>query len=590
MCQKQETTYRMKIFHRLSAVLFAAFLPCLGSHSQEYYQAFNLESMPKQEVRAVWLTTLSNLDWPKTYATTPQAIEKQQRELTEILDQYARANINTVLFQARVRATTTYPSDIEPWDRCLTGKEGRAPGYDPLAFIIEECHKRGMELHAWMATIPCGGWNTLGCQRLRAKGIRVKKMNNEGYLDPTDEHVAPYLARLCRELVTKYDIDGIHLDYIRYPDGWPRPTRKQGDTPAQRRDNINRIVQAIHNAVNEVKPWVKVSASPIGKYSDLSQYSSYGYNARDKVFQDAQLWLRRGWMEQLYPMQYFRGVNYYPFVADWTQNAAGRTLASGLGTWFLDPKEGRWTLSEILRQMEVSRWAGMGHAHFRSKFLLQNHKGIYDFEQRFNAFPALVPPMKGKRSPQLTTPSQLKMDNEVISWQGNAPYYNVYLSNQWPVDTHNPANLVITRYAHNQLPKHLAPRLFSGWPYVAITAMDHYGNESEALQYQQPVKPIHQSDLPKEIYLPNDGTELDIADAVKALLPMDIDHFVITTLQGNTVGDYLWPLPGTAKAPRLAISSLPDGVYWVFAHNKKTRKRIRLGSFEIDRNGVGMVH
>ena len=149
-------THPKILLRQASATIFAALLPCLGGHAQERCQAFNLETLPKREVRAVWLTTLSNLDWPKGYATTQEGIERQKRQLTEILDRYAEANINTVLFQARVRATTTYPSALEPWDRCLTGQEGRAPGYDPLRFAIEECHKRGMEIHAWLATIPCG--------------------------------------------------------------------------------------------------------------------------------------------------------------------------------------------------------------------------------------------------------------------------------------------------------------------------------------------------------------------------------------------------------------------------------------------------
>ena len=460
-------THPKILLRQASATIFAALLPCLGGHAQERCQAFNLETLPKREVRAVWLTTLSNLDWPKGYATTQEGIERQKRQLTEILDRYAEANINTVLFQARVRATTTYPSALEPWDRCLTGQEGRAPGYDPLRFAIEECHKRGMELHAWLATIPCGPWTSLGCRRLRAKGLRLRKLDGAGYLDPSDERVAPYLASVCAELTEKYDIDGIHLDYIRYPDGWPRATRRNGDTPDYRRANINRIVRAIHEAVETRKPWVKVSASPLGKYSDLTRYSSHGYNARDKVYQDAQLWLKQGWMEQLYPMQYYRGNHYFPFVPDWVANSHGRTLASGLGTWFLDPREGRWTLADISRQMEVSRWAGMGHAHFRSKFLIENHKGIYDFEKRFNLFPALVPAMKGKRDDRLAPPTDLRLDSGLISWQGDAPYYNIYVSDHWPVDTDNPANLLLARFAHKQIATALAPRLFRGWPFVA---------------------------------------------------------------------------------------------------------------------------
>ena len=582
--------HRKTLFRKAYTSLFVCLLPCFPAQAQDSCQAFNLERAPKREIRAVWLTTLSNLDWPKTRATSAESIARQKQELVETLDRYARANINTVLLQTRIRATTLYPSQIEPWDHCLTGHEGRSPGYDPLRFAIDECHKRGMELHAWMATIPCGAWNSLGCKQLRTKGLRVRKMGNEGYLDPSDPRVAPYLASLCAEIAAKYDIDGIHLDYIRYPDGWPKASWKNGDTPANRRENINRIVKAIHDAVTSEKPWVKLSASPIGKYSDLPLQSSYGYNARDKVYQDAQLWIRQGWTEQLYPMQYFRGKNYYPFAADWAANRHGRAVASGLGTWFLDPRQGRWKLDDIAREMEVSRQMGMGHAHFRSQFLLENHQGIYDFELRFNPTPALVPPMKGKRDTDLRKPTHLQTSDGAIRWEGNAPYYNVYVSDQWPVDIQNPANLLLTRYPHTQLHTQLAPRLFRGWPYVAITAMDRFGNESEPLQYEpaQPIAP--QRHLPKEVYLPNDGDELDLSPVIATLQRMDADYFAIGSLQDNLLRSYLHTTADGQNAPRLFIGGMADGVYWVYAHNKRTRKMVRIGSFEIDRNSVGFIH
>ena len=143
---------------RRTIILFAILL----------FQQFTVFSQtPKYEVRAVWLTTLNGLDWPSVKATNNEAIERQKRQLTTILDQLARANVNTILFQARVRGTTLYPSQIEPWDGCLTGTPGRNPGYDPLQFAIDECHKRGMELHAWVVAIPVGKWNATGCKRLR---------------------------------------------------------------------------------------------------------------------------------------------------------------------------------------------------------------------------------------------------------------------------------------------------------------------------------------------------------------------------------------------------------------------------------------
>ena len=115
--------------------------------------------LPKHEVRAAWITAVYGLDWPRTKATTPAGIRRQKEELIDILDRLKEANFNTVLFQTRTRGDVLYRSDIEPFNSILTGKTGGDPGYDPLAFAIEECHKRGMECHAWMVTVPLGGKN-----------------------------------------------------------------------------------------------------------------------------------------------------------------------------------------------------------------------------------------------------------------------------------------------------------------------------------------------------------------------------------------------------------------------------------------------
>ena len=126
-----------------------------------------LSAQNKHEVRAVWLTTIGGIDWPRSYAHDGMGIRQQQEQLCQMLDRLKAVNVNTVLLQTRVRATTIYPSDIEPWDGCLSGTPGKSPGYDALQFAIDECHKRGMELHAWVVTIPVGKWNTYGCRQLR---------------------------------------------------------------------------------------------------------------------------------------------------------------------------------------------------------------------------------------------------------------------------------------------------------------------------------------------------------------------------------------------------------------------------------------
>ena len=548
----------------------------ITAHAQTNLSDYLTKRMPKRETRAVWLTTLANLDWPKTYVRSAESIEQQKQELIDILDKYQKANINTVLLQARVRAATIYPSDIEPWDRCITGIEGRAPGYgyDPLAFAVTECHKRGMELHAWIATIPVGAKNSLGCRKLKQKGFRIRNYATGSYLDPADPSVAPYLASICGEIVRKYDVDGINLDYIRYPDGWPRPSYRDGDTPDDRRSNITTIVRAIHDEVKSIKPWVKMSCSPIGKHADLARYSSKNFNAHDRVSQEAQEWLKLGLMDQLYPMQYFRGDNYYPFLADWVENAYKREIVTGLGTYFLDPREGNWTLGDLTRQMYVSRDLGVGHAHFRSYFLTANKQGVYDFEKQFNAVLSLPPAMQGVTSngsapqPVNTSLVERREDKSVtLAWKAVSPYYNIYASYSYPVDTEDARNLLYARYTRQIINlKNVNPNL-----YFAVRGMDRYGHETAALQENSNNPTTSKSSVS---LLANDGNTVTLPATAKLT---DADHYVILSLQGVILRIV------SAKSVRnnqLFIGSLSDGMYSLKVYNHK-KKSFMLGSFMV---------
>lgn len=550
----------------------------MTTQAQTNLSDYLTKRMPKRETRAVWLTTLANLDWPKNYARSEESIKLQKQELIDILDKYQKANINTVLLQARVRAATIYPSDIEPWDQCITGVEGRAPGYgyDPLGFAVEECHKRGMEIHAWIATIPVGAKNSLGCRTLMKKGFRIRNFSTGSYLDPADPGVAPYLASICGEIVRKYDVDGINLDYIRYPDGWPRPSYRDGDTPDQRRSNITAIVRAIHDEVKAIKPWVKMSCSPIGKHADLSRYSSKNFNAHDRVSQEAQEWMRLGLMDQLYPMQYFRGDNYYPFVADWVENAYKREIVTGLGTYFLDPREGNWTLGDLTRQMYVSRDLGVGHAHFRSYFLTANKQGVYDFEKQFNATLSLPHKMQGVAStaamPYAVNSSLVERREDksvILRWKAVTPYYNIYASYTYPVDTEDARNLLFTRYTGQTLQlKNVNPNL-----YFAVRGMDRYGLETPALQ--ENMKSTSLSKSPATL-LANDGNTLTLPAAAKLT---DADRYVILSLQGVILRIV------NAKSVRnnqLYIGSLSDGMYSLKVYNHK-KKSFTLGAFMVKR-------
>lgn len=538
---------------------------------------FTLAAQPKYEVRAVWLTTIGGIDWPHSYAGPARSIERQKDELRDILDRLQRANINTVLLQTRIRATTIYPSAYEPWDGCLSGKPDKSPGYDALKFAIDECHRRGMELHAWVVAIPVGKWNAAGCVRLRKRhpGL-VRKIGDEGYLDPEKPQTAEYLADLCAEITGNYDIDGIHLDYIRYHETWPmKVSRRQGRT------NITNIVRAISLRVKSIKPWVKMSCSPIGKYKDLSRFSSYGWNAYERVCQDAQAWLRDGLMDELFPMMYFRGNQFYPFALDWNEHSYGRIVAPGLGIYFMSPGEKDWPLADITREMLTLRHYGMGHAFFRSKFFTDNVKGIYDFTaQSFNQYPALIPPMTWQSSARPSAPSGLSRrtqeDNvELLSWtpadkDTTRIMYNVYSSREYPVNTDDARNLTVVRLRKSSL---IIPH--DPTRHYAVTATDRYGNESTPLQERHTNPDTPETRITDRL-LKCDGKTLSLPEKGSVL---DASFVTIETLQGHIVATR--PYNGTVAD----VSSLPEGMYVLRSLGRKGVTH-RLGYFVIRRRNT----
>lgn len=463
--------------------------------------------LPKHEVRAAWITAVYGLDWPRTRATSPERMRKQQDELVEILDKLKAANFNTVLFQTRTRGDVLYQSSIEPYNSILTGKVGGDPGYDPLTFAIEECHKRGMECHAWMVSIPLG--NKKHVASLGKESVTKKKAaicvpyKNEHFLNPGHPQTKEYLMSLVREVVKRYDVDGVHFDYLRYPENAPRfpdgydyKRYAKGRSLAQwRRDNITDIVRYIYKEVKALKPWVKVSTSPVGKYRDTSRYSSRGWNAYHTVYQDVQGWLGEGIQDQIYPMQYFRGNHFYPFALDWKEQSNGRHIIPGLGIYFLDPAEGNWTLDEIERQMHFIRAQKLeGEAHYRVKYLMDNTQGLYDtLEKNFYTAPALQPAMPWIDSVPPTPPTNLRTEQLaegylLLRWnpatdndRQNAPTYVVYGSDTYPVDISNPENILAQRVQGTEF---IYAPIFP-WTtrkYFAVTAMDRCGNESQAAQ------------------------------------------------------------------------------------------------------------
>lgn len=547
----------------------------MASYGQSFYA---VNPNPKYEVRAVWLTTIGGIDWPHSYAQSERSAEKQKEELRCILDRLQKANINTVLLQTRIRATTIYPSQYEPWDGCLSGFPGKSPGYDALQFAIDECHKRGMEVHAWVVTIPVGKWNSYGCRQLRKRFPRlIKRIDQDGYMDPEAPQTGSYLADMCREIVQRYDVDGIHLDYIRYPETWKFRIGKD-----QARGNITRIVEKIHQAVKKEKPWVKMSCSPIGKFDDLSRYWSHGWNAYTKVAQDAQAWLKDGLMDELFPMMYFRGDQFFPFAIDWKEHSYGKIIAPGLGIYFLDPKEGKWNISDITSELYHLRNIGEGHAFFRNKFLLDNHQGVYDFvTAHFNRYPALVPPMtweSNKRPQQLVTlcieenegTTTLRWDNSLQYEDGTAIktpsiYNNVYASKEYPVDVHDARNLILTRTTRRQL----TTRTGNTPTYYAVTTTDGFGNESRAKQLSQTAVMKTARRYGKACRLTTTGESIILPSSIHET---DCQYIIVKNMQEQAV--YITK----PQNREINIKKIKDGIYTLNCVNYRNIEHT-LGTF-----------
>ncbi len=556
-------------------IIFILFHLAVASYGQSFYA---VNPNPKYEVRAVWLTTIGGIDWPHSYAQSERSAEKQKEELRAILDRLQKANINTVLLQTRIRATTIYPSQYEPWDGCLSGFPGKSPGYDALQFAIDECHKRGMEVHAWVVTIPVGKWNSYGCRQLRKRFPRlIKRIDQDGYMNPEATQTGCYLAEMCREIVQRYDVDGIHLDYIRYPETWKFRISKD-----QARGNITRIVEKIHQAVKKEKPWVKMSCSPIGKFDDLSRYWSHGWNAYTKVAQDAQAWLKDGLMDELFPMMYFRGDQFFPFAIDWKEHSYGKIIAPGLGIYFLDPKEGKWNISDITSELYHLRNIGEGHAFFRNKFLLDNHQGVYDFvTAHFNRYPALVPPMtweSNKRPQQPVTlrieenegTTTLKWDNSLQYEDGTAIktpsiYNNVYASKEYPVDIHDARNLILTRTTRRQL----TTRTGNTPTYYAVTTTDGFGNESRAKQLSQTAVMKTTTRYGKACRLTTTGESIILPSSIHET---DCQYIIVKNMQEQAV--YITK----PQNWEINIKKIKDGIYTLNCVNYRNIEHT-LGTF-----------
>lgn len=472
----------MKNCLQLLSFIFIFLIPSIN-FAQEY---------PTTEIRAVWLTTSWGLDWP----TQARTVFQQKQELCDMLDEFKRLNFNVVFFQSRARGTTFYNSKIEPKDSFFN-HEG---GFDPLAFAVEECHKRGLECHAWIVTFPMKMEKRIVPKK---RQLALSKMypdnyklinNRQWYLDPGNPRTKDLILMLTKEIVSNYDIDGIHYDHMRYPNNdrtFPDNDtfQKYGqamDLYDWRRSNINNLVSSIYDLVKSIKPFVQVSSSPLGKYRPLALEMKDGWTAYETVFQDPVEWLKRGKHDLLFPMMYYRDKQFEPFLDDWLLNSNQRPIAAGLGAYQMMKSEKNWPLIDITSQMRYTRSRKVaGQSYFRATNVIQNMKGLKDSIQVFYKYKAKLPPLKWLDKVAPNSPINVQVGRQQdgrlrIAWESpdsaEVFTYTVYYSaNEW-VNMDDPKFILTTGIRDNSATFSINTGNYGF--YYSVTASDRYHNES----------------------------------------------------------------------------------------------------------------
>lgn len=398
-----------------------------------------------REFRAAWVSTVANIDWPSRQNLNAG---QQQAEAVAILDRAKALNLNAIVLQVRPGADAIYPSKIEPWSEYLTGAQGRAPQpwYDPLKFWVEQAHARGIELHAWFNPYRArhdGARSPAAPNHIsRANPGAVKSYGKYLWMDPGEASASKQTLDVVLDVVRRYDIDGVHIDDYFYPypieapsaagggaaalDGkaaraeldfpdqpsWQRYVAGGGklDRSSWRRQNVNRLIEALYKGIHQEKSWVRFGISPFGLgRPDRRPAGISGFSQYDKLYADAETWLQNGWLDYLSPQLYWpiaQTAQAYDTLLDYwlAQNTMGRHVWPGLFTSRIGAPSKDYAPEEILKQIAVTRArpAANGQVHFSMKVLMEDRKGIDELLlATAYAAPALVPstPWLGSAAP-----------------------------------------------------------------------------------------------------------------------------------------------------------------------------------------------
>lgn len=472
-------------------------------HPQAFAQA-RIE--PQREFRAAWVSTVANIDWPSRRTLTTR---EQKEELIAILDKAVELKLNAIIFQVRPMCDALYASRYEPWSEFLTGELGKAPSpyYDPLEFIVEEAHKRGLELHAWFNPYRAfhpGARSDIPRSHVSKKNPSiVREYGRYLWLDPTDDRTKNYTLNVILDVLRRYDIDGVHIDdyfypYRSYADGAEFPDDANWETYRKnngrlsrddwRRSHVNDFVKRLYEVVKKEDPKVRVGISPFGIWRPDHPKGIEGMDQYAMLYADAKLWLNEGWLDYYSPQLYWpidqKPQAYKRLLAWWVgENKKNRHIWPGNFTSKITTGGESWPVEEIVNQIRATRAqpGATGNVHFSMVALMQNRRGLSDsLQQGVYAEPALVPasPWLGNQPPQPPRAAVRREGNRdvVVSWesslQDDVRLWVVYAGDgrSWKMRV-VPAHKV--RSGDLRLP---ASEKVTD---VAVSAVDRLGNESK---------------------------------------------------------------------------------------------------------------
>lgn len=373
---------------------------------------------PNYEFRAAWVATVENIDWPskRTLST-----EEQQAEFIKLVEMHHRNGMNALIVQIRPSADAFYPSSLEPWSEYLTGKQGLPPSpyYDPLEFMIQETHKRGMEFHAWLNPYRA----VFNILRSSIAPNHISKQHPEWfvtygdkkYFNPGIPEVRDHVSAVVKDIVKRYAIDAIHMDDYFYPYKIPGREFPDQSTFQQygkgmtknewRRSNCDSIIVQLQQTIRKINPKVKFGISPFGvwrnKHQDpMGSETRSGPTNYDELHADVLLWLQKGWIDYIAPQLYWeRGhalASYDILLRWWNEHSYERHLYIGHGIYRAGSNTAWKNRNEIPEQIKALRSYKnvQGSIYYNSSSFNRNPNGWNDsLQQNYYRYPALVPPM-----------------------------------------------------------------------------------------------------------------------------------------------------------------------------------------------------